>query len=283
MFRAIKVGRVFGIEIRVHWTFLLLPLYVMYMNREHGRIPMLLAAGLTLSIFFCVLLHEYGHALTARAFGVQTRDIILTPIGGIARLERMPESPIQEIIVALAGPAVNVVIAFVILMSVLVSGLPLRLPTTPAIKTGSEFVFSLLAGNIMLVVFNMVPAFPMDGGRVLRALLAIGMGRLRATEIATTVGLFVAGLFFLLGVFVSPMLAIIGIAIALLGQMERLVVRMQYEQRRRRATAEQDIETVWETDDKVEPPEPNFTGFTWDPSIEAWVHWRDGKPERLFR
>jgi Zn-dependent protease len=158
-----------------------------------------------LAAFLCVVLHEFGHALTARRYGVRTRDITLLPIGGVARLDRIPEKPVQELAVAIAGPAVNVAIAAVLLLSLAAIGAFPRMPATPqaieALLVGIQgrILFELLAINAFLVVFNLIPAFPMDGGRVLRALLAMRFDYARATRIAAGVGQGFALLFALVG------------------------------------------------------------------------------------
>ena len=150
-----------------------------------------------LLLFAAVTLHEYGHALTARKFGIRTRDITLYPIGGVARLERMPEKPIQELWVALAGPAVNVVIAAVLFAYLLVSNA--LVPLNQLTLTTGSFIERLMIVNISLVLFNLIPAFPMDGGRVLRAILAMNMDYVKATNIAAIIGQGAALLFGLAG------------------------------------------------------------------------------------
>jgi Zn-dependent protease len=154
------------------------------------------------AIFGCVVLHEFGHALAARLFGIGTRDVTLLPIGGIARLDRMPDDPRQELWVALAGPAVNVAVAGLLGIWLFLTGL----------GTGS-FAASLLSVNLAMVVFNMLPAFPMDGGRVLRALLSRRIGHVRATETAARIGRGAAIVFGLLGLLWSPMLILIAVFI----------------------------------------------------------------------
>ncbi len=168
-----------------------------------------------LAIFLCVVLHEFGHALTARKFNIGTRQITLLPIGGVASLEKMPENPKEELMVAIAGPVVNLVIALILILFVPVDTYlemePEQLEESLSMVKAGNFLFYLLSANIMLVVFNMIPAFPMDGGRVLRALLSLKMGRIRATEAASTLGQMMAALFFILGLLYNPILILIAI------------------------------------------------------------------------
>src|SRR5512145_2151069 len=170
-----KLGRFAGIDVFVHATFLLLLAWVGYSqwldSRDWGEV--LKGILFILALFLCVVLHEYGHALTARKYGIKTRDITLYPIGGVARLERLPDKPIEELWVALMGPAVNVVIAaglfaYLYLTNSLV-------PLTDLTVASGNILARLMAVNISLVLFNLLPAFPMDGGRVLRAILALKM------------------------------------------------------------------------------------------------------------
>ncbi|HMU94244.1 MAG TPA: site-2 protease family protein [Anaerolineales bacterium] len=196
-----KLGKFAGIDVYVHATFLLLIGWVGYSHwLEHRNWGEVLNGILfILALFVCVILHEYGHALTARKYGIKTRDITLYPIGGVARLERMPEKPIEELWVALMGPAVNVVIAaglfaYLYLTSSLV-------PLNELTIASGNFLERLMTVNLSLVLFNLIPAFPMDGGRVLRALLAMRMDYVRATQIAATIGQGMALLFGLVGLF----------------------------------------------------------------------------------
>jgi Zn-dependent protease/CBS domain-containing protein len=178
-----------------------------------------------LLLFLAVTLHEYGHALTARKFGIKTRDITLYPIGGVARLERMPEKPIQELWVALAGPAVNVVIA-VLLFGWLAFANTL-VPFSQLTLTTGSFIERLMLVNVSLVVFNLIPAFPMDGGRVLRAILAMNMDYVRATQIASTVGQGLAFLFGLAGLFGNPMLLFIAFFVWMGASQEASLLQMK--------------------------------------------------------
>ncbi len=184
-----KVARVSGIDVKIHVTFLLiLGWFGLISWREGGWWGAVEGVSFTLLLFLCVLLHEFGHAFAARAFGIRTPDITLLPIGGVARLERMPEKPIQELIVAVAGPAVNVVIALFLFVF-----LAAKFTLRDIVSFGSGgFLTSLLAVNIMLVAFNAIPAFPMDGGRVLRALLSMMIPPAKATMIAARIGQVVA-------------------------------------------------------------------------------------------
>ena len=190
---SVKLGRVFGIDIKMHLTFLLILVWGAFMYG--GSAGPLYGVIVTLSLFALVLLHELGHSLAAMMYGIPVRDITLLPIGGVARLERMPEKPVQELVVALAGPAVNVVLAAVLL------------PVVAALSLGQSMAFSLnmltepgllgllaflLSANVSLAVFNMIPAFPLDGGRVLRATLGFFTNYAQATRVAATVGRYLA-------------------------------------------------------------------------------------------
>lgn len=206
----LKLGRYFGIPIEIHWTFWLLLAYVFYdsISNDKTTPEALTSVAFVVCLFGCVVLHELGHALTALRFGIKTRDITLYLIGGVARLERIPERPSQELLVAIAGPLVNVVIAG----SLYLAGV--RLPENagePSALTRADFLSSLLLVNCVLVFFNLLPAFPMDGGRIFRAFLAMFMDYVKATRIAATLGQFMAILFGFLGLSGLPMMLFIAL------------------------------------------------------------------------
>ena len=180
------MGRIAGTEIKVHLTFVLfLGWYSLSGYNAGGPAGAITAALLLLALFACILLHEFGHILMARRFGVRTPDVILLPIGGVARLERIPDEPRQELLIALAGPAVTLLIAALLCIVLLAAGQGF---TVGPIRDGEPLLVVLMKVNVYLLLFNLIPAFPMDGGRVLRALLASRMGSLRGTRIAATLG-----------------------------------------------------------------------------------------------
>jgi len=208
---SLHLGRWLGIDVYLHFTFLLL---LAFIGLSQGLIGRSLDAALGGVLFFtglfvCVLLHEYGHALAARRYGIGTRDITMLPIGGVARLERMPEKPSQEFVVALAGPAVNVIIALGLFIGLKLGGW--WQPLSSLSPTGGNIFERLLVANVFLVLFNLLPAFPMDGGRVLRAVLAMKLNHARATRIAARIGQGMAVVFGFAGLFGNPMLLLIAL------------------------------------------------------------------------
>lgn len=219
-----RIGQLAGIGIHLHWTFLILPLVVGFSSFTTGGTAAAAGAvAFVLTIFGCVVLHELGHALMARQFGIATRDITLLPIGGVARLESMPRRPSQELAVALAGPAVNVVIA-----AALFAGMFLSSGGLSGLAAGllhGSFLAKLFGANVALVVFNMLPAFPMDGGRVLRSIMAMHMPYERATRIAAGVGQGMAVLFGVLGLFTSWTLMLIAFFVWVAARAEANMVR----------------------------------------------------------
>ncbi len=230
----LRIGTFFDIQLYVHWTFALLVGFVAFMSREGGVWGMAYGVATLLGMFLCVTLHEYGHALAARRFGVPTLDITLLPIGGVARLQRMPREPWQELVVAVAGPAVNVVIALSLATGLLVYGgtqWVWGMPTERGVIETAEaalaepswlgLAITLLLVNTILVVFNMIPAFPMDGGRVLRSLLAMITSYRRATIIASRIGLASAVVMALLALNVgAPIPVLIAVFIGYVGLAE---------------------------------------------------------------
>ncbi len=222
-----KVGEVAGIGVYVHATFLLLIGWVAlsYWLQGGNLATVLAAVGFIVALFACVVLHELGHALTARRYGIKTRDITLLPIGGVARLERMPENPVHELRVAVAGPAVNLVIAAALLLALLASGV--AHPLDGLSLTGGNFLGRLAAVNLLLLGFNMIPAFPMDGGRVLRALLATRMEYTRATQVAATLGQGIAFVFGLIGLFTNPFLVFTALFVWIGAAQEASMVQMR--------------------------------------------------------
>jgi Zn-dependent protease len=202
-----------GTAVRMHVTFLLLVAWIAAVQWSRGGPHEALAGVLFILVLFaCVVLHEFGHIWAARRYGIRTPDVTLLPIGGVAALERMPEKPSQEIAVALAGPAVNLVIALV-----LIAALGLRFDASQMSLEAlrSTFLAQVAIANVVLLVFNLIPAFPMDGGRVLRALLAMRLGYTRATKVAAGIGQVLAVGFAFLGFMGNPMLILIAIFIFL--------------------------------------------------------------------
>ena len=222
-----RIARIAGIDLYVHVTFLILVGWVALSHYLARQSPAVAFTGVAFifSLFAIVVLHELGHALTARRFGIPTRDITLLPIGGVARLDRMPQDPKQELLVALAGPAVNVVLA-AILFVVLELGEGLA-AYGQVVRVGGSFLDQLFWVNVSLAVFNLLPAFPMDGGRVLRGLLALRMDYLRATQIAAGIGQAMAVLFGFVGLFTNPFLVFIALFVWLGAAGEASMVQMR--------------------------------------------------------
>jgi len=221
---SLSLGRIAGVRLRLHWTFLILVLWIFiaYYRVSYNLGDATTGVLFILAIFGCVILHELGHALMAGRFGVVTRDILLLPIGGVASMDNIPEKPGQELLIALAGPAVNLVISIVLFTYLKLSG---QMPSLEGLfglglgidltSAGNQFLFNVMFANIILAVFNLVPAFPMDGGRVLRAALAFSMSHVRATTIAARMGQVLAVVFVFLGFYGNFMLVFIGLFIFL--------------------------------------------------------------------
>jgi Zn-dependent protease/CBS domain-containing protein len=210
-----RLGRFAGIDVYIHATFLILIGWLLLVHFSSGSSAAETVRGLlfVFALFSCVVLHEYGHALTARRYGVQTRDITLLPIGGVARLERIPREPVQELLVALAGPAVNVAIALLLFGAQALLGYEYRGFEGGLLGTGANPLGDLMHINLVLAVFNLLPAFPMDGGRVLRALLAMKVSRVNATKVAAILGQIMAVGFAILGLMGNPFLLFIALFI----------------------------------------------------------------------
>lgn len=222
-----KLCEVAGIGVYIHATFLILILWVVLAHwiQRHTLEATLLGVVFILAIFACVILHEFGHALTAKRYGVRTRDITLLPIGGVARLERMPDDPKQELWVALGGPAVNVIIAIILYLWLVSTNSFVPLERL-SIAQGS-FIERLMVVNIFLVLFNMIPAFPMDGGRVLRALLAMHLDYTRSTQIAANIGQGIAFIFGFIGLFTNPFLLFIALFVWIGAAHEASITKMK--------------------------------------------------------
>ena len=218
-----KLGKIADIGIFVHWTFSLLIMFIIFINYRAGQsaTQILLSVLFILSLFITVILHELGHALAAKRYHIKTKDITLLPIGGLARLEKIPEKPIEELIVAVAGPLVNITLA-------LITGIFINIPETTEelmlqLSTGinpNNFFLNFFLVNFWLALFNLIPAFPMDGGRIIRAVLSFKMQRHVATRIAARIGQFIALGFILFGFFTSPVLVFIGIFVIIGAQVE---------------------------------------------------------------
>lgn len=222
---SIPIGTIKGTVVRIHITFLLFLLWIGGAHYTQGGWPAATEGVVFIALLFlCVLLHEFGHVLTARRYGIRTPDITLLPIGGVARLERLPEKPSQELLVALAGPAVNIVIAAVLYLAL---GGFLPPESTEPQNAGVSVLARLASVNLFLALFNLIPAFPMDGGRVLRAILASRMGYGRGTQMAATVGQAVAFGLGLLGLFGNPLLLFIALFVYLGAASESHAVQMR--------------------------------------------------------
>src|ERR1051326_7814139 len=223
---SVNIGTIAGTAVRIHVTFLLFLVWIFVASYLSGGPQAAWSStAFMVLLFACVLAHEFGHIFTARAFGVATPDVTLLPIGGVARLERIPEKPREEFLIAIAGPLVNVAIAFGL---VAVAGARLDVRHLEAVESARiAMVDRLPLGDLFLAAFNMIPAFPMDGGRVLRALLAIRLGFTRATDVAATIGQWLAfGLGFL-GLFYNPLLIFIAIFVYLAAASEARLVSLR--------------------------------------------------------
>jgi Zn-dependent protease/predicted transcriptional regulator len=222
-----KLARIAGIDVYVHATFFMVVAWIalIHWSESQTLAGVIEGVGFILVLFACVVAHEFGHALTARRYGIRTRDITLLPIGGLARLERMPDVPVQELWVALAGPAVNLVIAILLFLGLHASGLWQSIDRI-GVTTGA-FAERVMLANVVLAVFNLLPAFPMDGGRALRALLATRMEYTRATQRAALIGQGMAILFGFIGLQGNPILIFIALFVWIGAGQEASMVQMK--------------------------------------------------------
>lgn len=213
---SLKLFNVAGTDVRLHPTFLLLLAWIGAVYGLQGGVRAALWGVTFISLLFvCVLLHEFGHVFAARRYGIRTPDVTLLPIGGVASLERMPEKPSQEIVVALAGPAVNVVIAILLALILGARIDPTRIAELQQARTGDGLLVQLAGANVALALFNLIPAFPMDGGRVLRAALASRLGYTRATRVAARIGQGFAVVLGFIGLFGNPLLILVAVFVFL--------------------------------------------------------------------
>lgn len=222
-----KVARIAGIDVYIHATFVVVIAWIalLHWNESHSVSAVVEGVGFILALFGCIVLHEFGHALTARRYGIRTRDITLLPIGGIARLERMPEEPLQELWVALAGPGVNAAIVLLLFAWLQASG-DWEAVGGVGVARGA-FIERVMLANVFLAGFNMLPAFPMDGGRALRAVLATRMEYTRATQRAALIGQGMAILFAFFGLQGNPMLIFIALFVWIGAGQEASMVQMK--------------------------------------------------------
>lgn len=274
MFTSIKLGSPFGISVYIHPAFWLLPLFYLFSNlRAVSLFHSILEVALLFAVFFCVILHEFGHALAARIFGIQTRDITIYPMGGVARLERMSEDPFEELVIALAGPAVNLVIFFLLLpICMHFSATPFDFENLapPNTLSGSlnHYLQMLMFSNLGLLIFNLLPIFPMDGGRVLRALLNLAVGFSNATIASVFLGNLGAIALVFLGLFSSNyILVLLAFFVFIAGRQELLMLR-----NRRNLNP-----SFTSTPSQAAYPS-NFSGLVWDHQRKTWVYFVAGQP-----
>ena len=273
-----KLGEAAGIGVYLHWSFVVFAIGMFFLLLTQGAslTGAVIGIGLLLAVFGFVILHEYGHALMARVFGIPTRDITLYPIGGVARLQDMPRNPSQELWIALAGPAVNVALAVIIAFFIIMTGNSFAPVELFAVADTTNLLGGILSSlfyvNVALVVFNMLPAFPMDGGRVLRSILAMNMEYRRATRIASRVGQGMAIMFGLIGLIAfNPVLILIAFFVYMgAGQEARMV---DYEDRFR-------AKAPSFGGGPAEPSAPTGNVVYYDPTLERKVIVIDYKPQQ---
>lgn len=228
---ALSLGTYFRIPVFIHWSFALILIFISYVviSEQMAALQAIAFSLYVLIVFFCVILHEYGHALMARRYGIETQDIIITAIGGLARLKGMPREPKGELMIAIAGPLVNLVIAMFIFLTLFVCGIGIISPDVEDLSILTNpigFLHLVLVLNVILFLFNLIPAFPMDGGRILRAILSIRLGRQKATFIASIIGRILALGFILFAAYNGiPGLFFIGIFIFIMAGKENKAMR----------------------------------------------------------
>jgi len=212
MKNSLYLGKLAGIKMYVHWTFPLIIVWIVFVNLSKGfnAVQILWSVAFVIAIFLCVVLHEMGHVLAARRYKIDTKNITLLPIGGVSNMEKIPSDPKEELVVTLAGPAVNVAIVIILFIFLSITNGPTDFSRISYVN-GDNFLLSLAAVNLWLAIFNLIPAFPMDGGRILRALLSLFLNRSRATKIAAQIAQVIAFLFIIAGFFVNPFLIFIGL------------------------------------------------------------------------
>ena len=255
---AFKIGRFSGIDVRVHWTFLLLLAFFAFIGYQGSGSPLgaLTAAVTIVALFLCVLLHEFGHSLVAQRLGIEIHSITLLPIGGVSNLESLPEKPADEVKISVAGPLVSVVLALIFFGVGLLLGAVPAVPADLFMEFGSvgQFFFSLGFLNVVLAVFNLLPAFPLDGGRILRGLLATRLGAVRATNISSTIGQVFAAAFFLIGLLSGDiLLALVAVFIFFGASGEAQMVKQ------RELTGGLTVSDVMGTKPRTETVTPNHT------------------------
>jgi Zn-dependent protease/CBS domain-containing protein len=256
---AFKIGRFSGIDVRVHWTFFLLLAFFAFIGYQASGSPLgaLTAAVTIVALFLCVLLHEFGHSLVAQRLGIEIHSITLLPIGGVSNLESLPEKPADEVKISVAGPLVSVVLALLFFGVGLLLGAVPRVPTdlfTGWFGSVGQFFFYLGYLNAVLAVFNLLPAFPLDGGRILRGLLATRLGAVRATDVASVVGQVFAAAFFLVGLLSGDfLLALVAVFIFFGASGEAQMVRQ------RELTRGLTVSDVMGTKHRTETVTPNHT------------------------
>ena len=253
-----KIGRFSSIDVKVHWTFFLLLAFFAFIGYQASGSPLgaLAATAMIVALFLCVLLHEFGHSLVAQRLGIEIHSITLLPIGGVSNLESLPEKPADEVKISAVGPLVSVVLALLFFGVGLLFGAVPRVPTDLFSGFGSvgQFFFNLGFLNILLAVFNLLPAFPLDGGRILRGLLTTRLGVVRATDISSTIGQVFAAAFFLIGLLSGDiLLALVAVFIFFGASGESKMVKQ------RELTRGLTVSDVMGTKSRTETVTPNHT------------------------